>query len=112
MQYAHARARSILAKINNNAGIVSVDYLDDYERLLAAKLSEYTESVNKAAVDYMPHHICVYLYELAQVFNRFYENSKVVGDSRQDIRQVLVQRYADTLKAGLNILGIDAIDRM
>jgi arginyl-tRNA synthetase len=111
LQYAHARARSILAK----SSVISsdtVENLDDHERLLAAKLSEYTEALDKAATDLMPHHICTYLYDLSQVFNRFYENSKVIGDDREQVRKLLVERYADTLKAGLRILGITAPDHM
>jgi len=60
----------------------------------------------------MPHHICTYLYELAQAFNRFYENNRVVGDERQGQRLAIVQQYADTLKAGLTILGIIAPETM
>lgn len=113
LQYAHARARSILAKIPTSSDSkVFVDTLDTHERALAVKLSDYAETINKAANDLMPHHICSYLYELAQVFNRFYENSKVVGDPRQAIRRTLVQQYANTLKTGLEILGITAPNKM
>jgi arginyl-tRNA synthetase len=52
------------------------------------------------------------LYELAQEFNRFYERNRVIGDERQAVRIPLVQRYADTLKDGLTLLGITAPDRM
>jgi arginyl-tRNA synthetase len=112
LQYAHARACSILSKIStsDDAGVVSE--LDEHERLLAIKLSEYVEAVEHAATDYMPHHICSYLYELTQVFNRFYENSKVVGDSREALRGVLVLRYKDVLARGLAILGVAAPEKM
>ena len=112
LQYAHARARNILAKVNDFKAINSVNALDENERALALKLTEYAETINKSANEFMPHHICTYLYELAVVFNRFYENSKVIGDPRQDIRLNLVKRYADTLKNGLAILGINAPNYM
>jgi len=54
----------------------------------------------------MPHHVCTYLYSLAQTFNRFYEHSHVVGDPREGIRRLLVERYAQTLAAGLKLLNI------
>jgi arginyl-tRNA synthetase len=60
----------------------------------------------------MPHHVCTYLYELAQEFNRFYENNRVIGDDRQQLRLGLVESYADTLKEGLALLGIHAPERM
>lgn len=111
LQYAHARARSILAKIGSNSGELVGD-LDAGERILARKLSEYSESVEKATKELMPHHVCTYLYELAQEFNRFYEKNRVVGDPRSHIRTGLVRVYADTLKNGLGLLGIHAPDKM
>jgi arginyl-tRNA synthetase len=86
--------------------------LETDERSLLRKISEYPETVDKAVAELMPHHICTYLYELAQGFNRFYEKNLVVGDPRQDVRLKLVAQYADTLKAGLGLLGIAAPDRM
>jgi arginyl-tRNA synthetase len=110
LQYAHARARSILGKADN-PGHLSGE-LQDGERSLVRKIGEYTEVVDKAVAELMPHHICTYLYELAQAFNRFYEHNRVIGDERQAVRLGLVEQYAETLKAGLSLLGIAAPDRM
>lgn len=117
LQYAHARARSILRKADDadrqKATLMASDEkLQPDERTLLAKISEYHEAVNKAVEELMPHHICGYLYELAQTFNRFYENNHVVGDPRQTLRLKLVEQYADTLKQGLSLLGIVAPDKM
>ena len=57
-------------------------------------------------------HVCTYLYELAQAFNRFYEHNRVVGDERQAIRASLANTYADTLKGGLSLLGIASPEQM
>ncbi len=110
LQYAHARARSILAKADDAEGGTSELQAD--ERNLLRKLSEYLEVVERATCELLPHHICTYLYELAQEFNRFYENNRVIGDERQAVRIPLVRRYAGTLKDGLTLLGISAPDRM
>jgi len=114
LQYAHARARSILGKAQASATADATQDtgLEAGERTLLRKIAEYTEAVDKAVAELMPHHICTYLYELAQTFNRFYEHNLVVGDPREATRLQLVARYADTLKAGLTLLGIDAPDRM
>ncbi|HWB39084.1 MAG TPA: arginine--tRNA ligase [Candidatus Saccharimonadales bacterium] len=144
LQYAHARARSVLARaaesshadgaqLRSDAHVPqarSASVLPDHpsshdataalngvefengERSLIRKIGEYTEVVNKAVNELMPHHICTYLYELAQTFNRFYENNRVVGDEREKIRLALVQRYAETLRSGLSLLGITAPDKM
>ncbi|HSW79310.1 MAG TPA: arginine--tRNA ligase [Candidatus Saccharimonadales bacterium] len=110
VQYAHARARSILTKAET--GDSKIENLGEGERSLLRKLSEYSDVIDKATNEFMPHHICTYLYELAQVFNRFYEKNRVIGDDRQAVRLQLVSRYADVLKNGLSLLGISAPDKM
>lgn len=109
LQYAHARARSILAKAVS--GKPPAD-LTDGERSLARKISEYPDTVQKAVGDLMPHHICTYLYELAQVFNRFYEHNHVIGEKREAERAYLIARYADVLQDGLGLLNIAAPERL
>ncbi len=110
LQYAHARARSILAKSTGESATLSD--LQGGERSLVRKLSEYPEIVARATGDYMPHHICTYLYELAQAFNRFYEKNRVIDDPRETQRLSLVNTYVDVLKDGLTLLGIYAPERM
>jgi arginyl-tRNA synthetase len=112
IQYAHARARSILAKADTPSIAPVLDELTVDERSLLRKISEYTEVVDRATNELMPHHICTYLYELAQIFNRFYERNRVIGDERQTSRLQLVRQYADVLKNGLELLGISAPDKM
>ncbi len=111
LQYAHARARSVLAK-KSPTERKSINDLQDGERSLLRKISEYPEVVDKALYELMPHAICTYLYELAQTFNRFYEHNRVIDDEREALRLELVRLYADTLKDGLGILGIVAPERM
>lgn len=111
LQYAHARARSILSKSTVQKAPAITD-LQDGERSLARKISEYPEAIQKAVDELMPHHVCTYLYELAQTFNRFYEHNRVVGDGREAVRALLVELYADVLQDGLSLLGIAAPERM
>jgi arginyl-tRNA synthetase len=110
LQYAHARARSVLAKaiVDSAEG----EQLEAGERSLARKITEYPEVVQLAVDELMPHHIATYLYELAQTFNNFYEHNRVIGESREAVRVYLVKLYADTLKDGLELLGIHAPNRM
>jgi arginyl-tRNA synthetase len=110
LQYAHARARSILAKTEEKGNLSGS--LEQGERSLLRKIGEYAEIVDHATEELMPHHICTYLYELAQTFNRFYEKNRVLDDPRQAVRLGLVVAYADTLKDGLNLLGIHAPEKM
>jgi arginyl-tRNA synthetase len=111
LQYAHARARSILAKAAEQKFADLTD-LQAAERSLLRKITEYNEVVARATTELMPHHICTYLYELAQKFNQFYEHNRVIGDEREAVRLELVCWYANTLQNGLNLLGITAPERM
>ena len=79
---------------------------------MAIKITEYSEVFDKATSELAPHLIATYLYELAQVFNRFYESNKVVGDPRQSARLKLVNLYSLRLKYGLELLGITAPEQM
>jgi arginyl-tRNA synthetase len=110
LQYAHARARSIMAKATSaNA---EVEELEAGERSLVRKLGDYARVVEQATSELMPHLICTYLYELSQEFNRFYENNRVIDDPREGQRLALVSQYADTLKSGLELLNIPTPEKM
>lgn len=115
LQYAHARACSIVAKadreIEGPRDRKSETLMPD-ERLLLRKITEYRYVVERATNELMPHHICNYLYELAQAFNRFYEHNRVIGDDREELRLQLVTLYRDTLARGLALLGIHAPETM
>jgi arginyl-tRNA synthetase len=112
LQYAHARARSILRKADQPTTMSMAGTLEPAERSLARKISEYSEVLGRAVDELMPHHICGYLYELAQEFNRFYEHNRVIDDPRQATRLSLIDRYATTLESGLGLLGIAAPHQM
>lgn len=111
IQYAHARARSILAKSSIKKLELPTD-LQQEERALARKITEYTSVIERATEELSPHSICTYLYELAQQFNRFYEGNRVINDEREAKRLFLVSKYAEVLKSGLDILGIYAPETM
>jgi arginyl-tRNA synthetase len=112
IQYAHARAASILAKAPHQTEPKADAAMDESERSLARKIGEYPEVLQKAGDELMPHHICTYLYELAQTFNRFYEVSRIIGDEREEIRLTLTRSYQQVLRSGLGILNISAPDHM
>jgi arginyl-tRNA synthetase len=111
LQYAHARARSILSKAKSESNNQAVE-LQAAERSLVRKISEWPEVVDRAVTELMPHHICTYLYELAQNSNSFYEHNRVIGDERESVRLQLVNAYADVLKNGLELLNIPAPEHL
>ena len=110
LQYAFARAMSIIRK--STATPSREGSFDDAERSLLRKLGEYPEVLERSVAELSTHHICHYLYELAQEFNRFYERSRIIGDDREALRLWLVEQYAGTLEDGLRILGIEAPEQL
>lgn len=110
LQYAHARACSILTKAGTQPGEIAELTAD--ERSLVRKMSEYSDVIDRAITELLPHHVTTYLYELAQKFNQFYEHNRVIGDEREAVRLALVTRYRDILARGLELLGMAAPERM
>lgn len=112
LQYAAVRAANILAKADENQAVDMPADLDEYERALAWRLAGYSHALGEAIADNSPHHLCSYLYALSQTFNRFYENSRVIGDEREPLRLRLVRTYRETLVEGLELLGIEVPEKM
>jgi len=111
LQYAHARARSILHKIDK----IHLDInssLNDDERALVLKLARANDVIYQSAKTYSPHLMCTYLYELAQTFNHFYEHNRVVGNKNEALRGAIVKIYADKLAEGLNLMGVEAPEKL
>ena len=85
------------------------------ERTLILKLLQFGPTVRSVADNLEPHHLCNYLYELATAFSGFYEACPVLkadDESTQRSRLTLCNLTAHTLKQGLNLLGIEVLDRM
>lgn len=111
LQYALVRARAIVRKVHEEDEQIT-DTPEAGERQLLIKLSQYPEVVAEAAAELFPHHICTYLYELAQIFNQFYEKNRVLEDPRQVFRLQLVRAYSTVLQNGLQVLGIPTPETM
>lgn len=115
--YAYTRVASIFRK----AGITEeqlkgkVLLNEEIEKELAGKIVQFDEVVNRVAERGCPHFLCGYLYELAGLFSSFYKNCPVLGAEDEQIKQsrlILSQVTAKILKQGLNLLGIETLEKM
>jgi len=81
---------------------------------LLVKLLQYPEVVYAVASDSYPNLLCNYLYELAGLFMRFYEACPILKEdaSIRDSRLAMCVLTADTLKQGLDLLGINTLEQM
>jgi arginyl-tRNA synthetase len=112
IQYAHARARSILEK----AGPFTEahEFPDPMEVALGKAIARFPAVVEQVTVELRPHLLASYVHELANLFNTFYQHLPVLkseGVTRES-RLTLVSATANTLKEALLTLGIDALDTM
>jgi len=112
---AYVRIRAIFRKAGlEQAPAAAVNLIDPAELALGRKLLDFADSVFLAAEEYRPHYLCLYLFELATIFHKFYESCPVLsaGDDVCDSRLVLCDLAARTLRQGLNLLGIDVVEQM
>jgi arginyl-tRNA synthetase len=85
------------------------------ELALSRKLLDFADSVHMAAEEYRPHYLCLYLFELATLFHKFYEACPVLIAEEEGVRisrLMLCDLTAQTLRQGLNLLGIDVVEQM
>jgi arginyl-tRNA synthetase len=115
LQYAHARIRSILRKGGGHAGAVTtiVPFVVE-ERDLVLRLLQFDAAVQDTLDKFSPHRLCTYLFELAQTFTAFYEACPVLKaeDATRQLRLQLCEQTARVLAKGLDLLGIEAPERM
>jgi len=118
LQYAYTRIRSIFRKANIDPDTFStaVEITQVQEKTLAFKLLQFEEVIDQIAADCYPHALCAYLYELASVYMSFYEHCPVLKDDvpakTQQSRLQLCALTAATLAQGLDLLGIEVMEKM
>ncbi len=115
MQYAYARIQSIFRRFDGEIkGNIIIG--DEIEHRLAVMLLRFEDILDRVAVDASPNQITTYLYELATLFMRFYEQNPILKDDVDEETKIsrlqLVDLTAKTIKQGLNILGIQVVDKL
>ena len=111
LEYAVVRAKKILEKLGDAKENESWQ-MNEAERRLVKKVSQYRGVLGAAVAEMAPYKICNYLYELAQEFSRFYENVPVAGSEYEAERGAMVRAYLAVLEHGLGLLGIKTVEEM
>lgn len=115
--YAVARIHSIFRKLDispeDNEEQASV-FETAEEKALASKIIELPIILDQALSDLRPHILCTYLFELAGIFSSFYNSNKVITDcdKTKARRLILCSRTLRVLETGLNLLGLETLEKM
>lgn len=116
VQYAYARTQSIVKKSSyaDTKSFAKVDFstLEEGDKELLRFLTVFPFVVSTAAESFSPNLVCNYVYELASVFNTYYQKHKVVGSAQEEFRVSLTRAVGTVLSQGLELLGIETVEGM
>jgi arginyl-tRNA synthetase len=119
--YTIVRIKSILAKYTENGGNVAGVINDiktpvnESEKQLMMQLAKYNASMDAAYEELAPHKICAYIYDLANAFNHFYHETKIVTEEDESKKAgwiALLALTRDVLETSIDLLGFSAPERM
>jgi arginyl-tRNA synthetase len=113
IQYSLVRAKNIINKESCSGYDVSL-LKEESEIGLLKKMAMFPDIVKHSADNYSPNVIANYLFELAQLFNSFYQSVQVLkaGDDLKNARLKLVEAFTIVFKSGMELLGIPVLERM
>ncbi|MEM9073400.1 MAG: arginine--tRNA ligase [Myxococcota bacterium] len=114
LQYQYARTRSIFREggFDFETHAAQIQPEKPEERALAIELARFDDRVQLAVEKLEPHHVCQHLYAIASLFSKFYSECKVLGSAEQESRLSFTALTGKQLRLGLDLLGIEVIERM
>ncbi|ROL77259.1 arginine--tRNA ligase [Pseudomonas vranovensis] len=115
--YAYTRVAGVFRKLGKSFEEVDGQIIlqAPQEQDLAARLAQFGETLNNVAEKGTPHVLCAYLYDVAGLFSSFYENCPILAadtPEQQQSRLRLAALTGRTLKQGLELLGLETLERM
>jgi len=115
--YAYTRVAGVFRKLGKDFSEVEGQIVLEaaHEHELAAKLAQFGEVLNNVSDKGTPHILCTYLYDVAGLFSSFYENCPILGadtPAQMQSRLRLAALTGRTLKQGLELLGLETLERM
>lgn len=112
--YQSVRIKSLLNKAKDFKGDSPL-HLREIDKPLALILTEFPDAIALTLKHYAPHHLCDYIYRVAQAYSSFYSQCHILSEEDEGIRQSRLQlskMTVDILEKGLDILGIQTPERM
>ena len=115
IQYTFARIQSLLAKLQPQNTEVIAYKINASEKELIMNLSSFKEVISRAAETFSPALIANYIYEVVKSYNSFYQNNPILNqedENTKNFRLQLSELTGETIKKGLDLLGIGTVNRM
>jgi len=112
VQYAYARIQSVLKNAKGEIEYGEELELENIERLLLRQLLYFQETVEETAQSLHPNLLALYLIDLSRLYNLFYQECRIIDSEKAQFRLKLSLEVGKVLKKGLNLLGIEAPERM
>lgn len=117
--YTIVRIKSILNKYKEQGGDLTAVKLQQpgnaSEKELAMELAQFNTMIATAGEELAPHKVCAYIYDLANGFNHFYHETKILGEENEERKQGLVALLVltrDILETCIDMLGFEAPEKM
>ena len=117
--YTIVRIKSILAKYKDNGGNIDTASIqtpvNESEKQLMMELAKFNASIEAAYDEIAPHKICAYIYDLANAFNHFYHETKILVEEDENKKAgwiALLMLTRDVLETCIDLLGFSAPERM
>ena len=117
--YTIVRIKSILNKYQAQGGDLTKGRIpaaeNDSQKALELVLARFNGALENAFDELAPHKVCAYIYELANAFNKFYHETKILGEEDEEKRAGLVavlQLTKRVLETCIDVLGFEAPERM
>lgn len=112
LQYTFARSQSVLRQADAKQEPLKDEILEKEERSLIRRLEYFSQTVERAGKEYKPNTLAEYLLDLAKEFNLFYQKHRIIQSEAKHRRLKITTAVGEVLKKGLNLLGIEAPERM
>ncbi len=116
IQYANARISSVLADMEIQKITIKdeLTIISELETEIINHLSTYPKIICEAAEKRLPHIMCNYLYDLATLFHKYYNQQRVFGISQEVVenKRIMYTAIKHVIVSGLDCLGIEARDEM
>jgi len=111
--YTYVRTKSILSKETENSGQYPKEITPDEKQILRL-IYQYTDKVYKAASTLSPNILAGYLYELCREYNVFYQKNPILkaDPDQKYIRITITKAVSNIIKHGLDLLGIQTVQKM